>query len=85
MAAGCPPPFLGLIAYLSGGGTFLKPMIDSTRLTNRAILPPKNQTHYQRFLSSLVQLATVREDDMESPPKETYLDDSGKVDCKEEE
>jgi hypothetical protein len=60
-------------------------MIDSSKLFNRAILPPQNQTHYQRFLRSLVQMASVREDDTESPPKETYVDDSGKTDCKEEE
>lgn len=60
-------------------------MFDSKRLLNRAILPPKNQSRYHNFLDTLAQLASVRDDDLQDiAPRETFIDDSGKLDSKEE-
>ncbi|HEX4120076.1 MAG TPA: hypothetical protein VH619_05555 [Verrucomicrobiae bacterium] len=61
-------------------------MIDASRLKNRAIgAAPKKRTP-QDFTSTLAQLASVKEEVPDSPPREEYIDDSGKpVSCKEEE
>jgi hypothetical protein len=60
-------------------------MIDASRLKNRAIGAAPKKRKPQDFTSRLAQLAAVKEENPDTPPREEYINDSGKTDCKEEE